>query len=456
MEKTRQQTWQRKISAAQLDRTNAVVSGIDAAYDWRLGSTLSYSDDRSPTQNQTLGKQRIFSDGKVLAQKMFSYGMQLEVSMEAAQRELYFPKATEALAPPINPENMGSIAMKISQPILRNRGGKELRLEKELAQLNTAEPYYQQRIALQIEQGKTEQLFWMLAIIEAKHKNITELVALSKKFLRLMNKRQQIGRADEVDVAAAEAQLVAQEGVLLNLNIAQKAIQKQIFYRVQQGKFYQPQSLELPDLNTPPLTLPTRSFSTLYDLALRSREDMKFLKELLLLPKKKLNLEHEKDKPQLNMFASVRRNGLEDEIGKSFEDMALHQDSSVTVGISIEMSLGDTKIKSEGKAASAQMSEQQARIQQLQHEIRQEIELAWLEMRSGEQLKAQASSHIISLQHQRQVEKVKFRQARSDEVGIVRYDMEILLAKNNQMDAIEKMRLAEAKLRLLSHIYPRE
>ena len=89
----------------------------------------------------------------------------------------------------------------------------------------------------------------------------------------------------------------------------------------------------------------------------------------------------------------------------------------------------------------------------IEYQLKREIELAWLDRESASLLMRQAKYHVESLKKQKNIEQQKFHQARAEEIAIVRYDLEIIGAQTGYIDALERLRVAEAKLRLLTHSY---
>jgi len=458
LKETRKQVWEPKLLSFDIAQINSEAKGVDSAFNWQLQSSVSKTIDETPNQSQFSGDKREIFNSEIGMKKMFQTGTAMEFSISTGSRELTFDTTAPATAaspvPTINPEETAQVKLTVSQPLLRNYGAKLVDIKRELIYLKKIDPFFRKRIINQTEQGKTEQLYWKLAGIQARRNNIMKLVKLSKKFVKLMKKRERIGRADQVDVASAEAKVVNNEGLLLNLNVVRQLVTKQIFFQVYASKIPKSFSVQTPSLRSSPLKLPAQSVSGIHKIARKKRQDLQMLKAFAIPPKKQLTLVEEQEKPNLDLFVSASGNGLEEKLGDAFSDAAAAKNPSVTVGLKFNMKLGNSRLVSQRSITNFQVMKSEAQIQNKRHEIYRDIELAWLEKLTGSQQQIQANAHIRSLKRQRKAEKTKFKQARSGEIGVVRYDMEIIAADNGRISALETIRTAEAKLRLLSHSYP--
>jgi outer membrane protein TolC len=280
-----------------------------------------------------------------------------------------------------------------------------------------------------------------------------KLVKLSKKFSRLMKKREKMGRADQVDVASSQAQLVSQEGALLNLKIVKELLEQQITFQLYGNNKQKRNLITTPSLSRSPLSLPASSLEKSLKLATQKRLDLIMLRALLSPSKKAVELAHEQAKPNLSVFAIAAGNGLKDKASDAFTDASDGKNSTITYGLSLDVKFGDSQARAKSLSSQYKIKQTEARISQLTQDIYRDLSMAWLEKSTGVQQNIQANNHISSLKSQRKAEYRKFKQARSGEIGVVRYDMEILSAENERINALENTRLAEAKLRHICHAY---
>ncbi|MCL4748472.1 MAG: TolC family protein, partial [Burkholderiaceae bacterium] len=130
-----------------------------------------------------------------------------------------------------NPGYTTKLELTARQPLWRNFLGRELSLQQELAAAGLIAPAYRAKLQLQGVQAETEQLAWGLAAIEARITLMNDLIRLSRRFTELMEGRRTLGRGDDLDVAAAESNLVAREGALLQLELAREDLRRRLAVR---------------------------------------------------------------------------------------------------------------------------------------------------------------------------------------------------------------------------------
>lgn len=130
-----------------------------------------------------------------------------------------------------NPGYTTRLELTARQPLWRNFLGRELELQQELASAGEIAPAYRLRLQLQGVQAETEQLAWALAALEEQLVVMRDLIALSQRFATLMENRRNLGRAEDLDVAAADAGLVAREGALLQLELARDDLRRRLAVR---------------------------------------------------------------------------------------------------------------------------------------------------------------------------------------------------------------------------------
>ena len=87
-------------------------------------------------------------------------------------------------------------------------------------------------------------------------------------------------------------------------------------------------------------------------------------------------------------------------------------------------------------------------------EIRREIDDIYTSLNGADRQLTQYRRHLRTLQDQVAAEKRRVRQARSDRVATLRYEMELNAARMERIEALRSRRIAETRLRLALHAYP--
>lgn len=350
-----------------------------------------------------------------------------------------------------NPAYQTRLEVLVRQPLWRNRMGREFRLQEDLAASGEIEPAYARRLAEQGVQAETEQLYWTLAGLGARLDLARQLLEKSRRFASLMEDRRAIGRADRVDVVAAEAAVVAQEGMVLDLEVAAQDVRRRLVVRLalteNESLAVTPAALETAPFPPPasaPAEAAARALSGRLDLAL-----IEASRQPLLLQQR---LADEQTRPSLNVFGSGTTNGLEKGLGSSLTDVT---HPGYAVGLELEVGLSHTAPRARREAAAAQLAALSARAREIERDARREIELAFQALDGARKKLEQANRHVRTLTEKRDAERAKFLQARSEEVAVLRYDMEIVGARMARVATLQEARQAEARLRLALHAYPR-
>ena len=125
----------------------------------------------------------------------------------------------------------------------------------------------------------------------------------------------------------------------------------------------------------------------------------------------------------------------------------------VCVGLRISMPLGSTRHFWEAKAQALELKSIDAEDRVLKDKVAREVRQAWLEWEHQKELYHEHGKFLKGLRTQLQVEDQRFRQARSDEVASLRYQMEVVAAEMNQLEALRQQREAEITLKWLGHRY---
>lgn len=125
------------------------------------------------------------------------------------------------------------------------------------------------------------------------------------------------------------------------------------------------------------------------------------------------------------------------------------------MGLELEVGLSHTAPRARREAAAAQLAALSARAREIERDARREIELAFQALDGARKKLEQANRHVRTLTEKRDAERAKFLQARSEEVAVLRYDMEIVGARMARVATLQEARQAEARLRLALHAYPR-
>jgi outer membrane protein TolC len=444
------------------EKAEADVAAIDAAFDPMLFGSTQIARDTTEAQNSFSGDERKNTAAQVGVRKLYGSGTWTQLSYGYDRTQIEYPAAAPA-APGVpviatgqkyNPGITNKLELQVNQPLLRNLGGREIELQKEAAGVGARAARNVRKIKEQAVQMETEQLWLATVRLKQQITLSNELITKSRKFRKLMDQRMAIGRADQVDVATAEANLVSQEGRQLALEIALEETRTRLAEKI--GMNEKDLKINQGTLSRTLINLPVPNQEAAVQFAKKNRYDLKNLTDMRTSLTSQNALIHEKSRPKLDAFVSASRAGLDEKMSDSTAKLYEKNNSQMALGLKFEMSLGGTDTRYNLASNTAQLKKLDAQERTIMSEVEKSIKLAWLTMRSARRQTEQAERQVSSLKKQEAAERRKFLQARTDEIGALRFEIEALSAQAALIDADYNARSAEASVRFAIHAYPSE
>lgn len=439
-------------------------------YDPTLFGNARFVWDESPQTMAFAGDRRDQLLGEVGARKLFPTATFLQASLRHERAYTAYPPPPPPQPSPIpglpaqpvldvsafqsyNPAYTTRLELTARQALWRNFLGREFELQQELARAGLIRPGYERQLRLQVVQAETEQLWWALAAVEAQHALLTRILDLSDEFARQMGRRAQLGRAEDVDVAAAESAHVQREGALLQLDLARRELRRRLAIRT---------GLDEARIGFAALAaagegdMPGDATGAV-EQALQGRADLALIEASREPLRLQARLAREQQRPELGLLGSLGSTGLKGSAGRSVGDSVNGLDQLTwVVGIEVEVPLGNRGPKAREQAAGARLAALDAQAAVIRRDVQREVELA-LQLRDGARERlAQVERQREALQRKRDLTAQRFRQARTDGIAVVGYEIEVLNVDMERIAAMQSLREAEARLRMALHAYPRE
>jgi outer membrane protein TolC len=441
---------------------------VESAFDTTMYADTQMTNDKSDTIQTGAGDSREVTNSKIGFKRLFGTGTHLDLSYETQKQEFEYPEEAVTIDPstgqPVqtfstnvdpNPNFQNALNLTINQPLWRNFWANEVDLRQKVAKGHAIAPRFTFKMYEQQIQAQAEQLFWTYKKLKGQVYIANIMVKKSKKFASLMKKRTKMGRADQVDVAAAESALVNQEGTLLNLEVAEEETRKRIAYLIN-PQFPDMAYNSSADLSRNPLALSTKSRKEAFTRGSQNRYDLKMITQQIASAQSERKLANEIGKPTINLWSKISSKGLGEDNGAADEQVNEFKRNSVTVGLSFNMTLGRTESRSEIAASTSEVLKLQAKQASIGRDFRKEVDLAFTSLEASERQKNQTNKNVASLQKQLSEELRKFKQARSEEISAIRFEIEVLAAKTSRIEAMYKARIAESRIRHAMHEYPAE
>ncbi|MFW7380552.1 MAG: TolC family protein [Oligoflexus sp.] len=431
---------------------------MNRVFDSKLTAMWQKSHDDGPLNQLTHGEERRQDRLETSYQVLLPSGTSVEVSASWMKQGLKFPFPIGSIdpinAPRYNPEHETLVGVAVRQSLWRNWMTKEIQQAREVMAGKAIEPQFQALSQLQDVQGEAEHLYWQLVGINEQVAVAEQLVKISKSFAKSMERRRNIGRSDDVDVADADSLVLAREADLLNLVVQQNQLQERL--RIRLFGHDPLQRLRVPARlpRNPPLALSVQRAPQAMELAKKNRFDLRMLEKQRELSDKQVELAKEQALPDIGLFVSYHRRGLADELNQSLED--LDGGSIASIGMDLNWTLGSTEKKEQTRAAQLRKQSLDYHGQMLSRMVKQNLNAAFERMDGAKRQRQLAETHIQVLRAKKAAEERKLRQARSDELAVQRYEIEVLSAEMQRIDAHLRLLLAIADIRTLTHAYPSE
>lgn len=434
----------------------AEAKQVYQALDGQMAASWQTSQDDGSLNFASRGEKRVEDNFQASYRKSFLTGSFLEVSSSWRRQTIKFPFPLDGVdpfnAPKYNPENQSLLGVTFRQSLWRNWRSKELRLSESVLENLAIEPRYRAELESQDIQSQTEQLYWQLAGVDAQISIAQKLIATNETFANSMRQRAKLGRSDDVDVAEAESMLISREADLLELQILRDQIKSRLKVRLwgpeSSKQIRIAQSLSTIRANPANVT----QLSQAIELASKQRLDLRMIERQIQASQGQVFLEKEKNRPDLGVFISHFKRGLGDKVGNSAENLGAGDITSV--GIDISWPLGSSKLDSTTQAAQLRQESLRAQQSSLIRVVAQNLEVAFERLQGASRQKALANNQLSSIDGKKRAEQKKLNQARSDDVAVLRYEMEKLNAQILLIDADLNLKLAQADIRALIHGYP--
>ena len=164
----------------------------------------------------------------------------------------------------------------------------------------------------------------------------------------------------------------------------------------------------------------------------------------------------EQEKPQLDFFVEAASTGLAERGEDAAEKAGEGKRPVYSVGLTLNMDLGDTRVSAKRAEVAAGVAELDAQKVEADRNLRREINLAYLALSHSYRKRAQASRSVESLRKKWIEELKKVRQARSEEIAALVFEIEMLSAQAAEIVSKYNARIAEARIRHSLHAYPTE
>ena len=276
------------------------ADGVDKAHDTTFFTSFITSEDKSAANSLFDPESAKRDEFTIGAKKYFGWGIGFETKLVREKvKTVQTQQAIAAgLVPTTNPYVNVIPEVTISMDLWRNIIANEIDLSREFASSASLNPQYQKFITAQAVAHETEMLYWSLASLNQQVLVSENLLRTTREFASSMKRRMQLGRADEVDVAEAEAKTISQDARTLEFKVARDQLAKKLAYRIYGQPNVTPlRRIMLTEHN--PMRLNYRNAPQAIKRAYVARLDLQLLAKFKESQQTKIELSEEQKKPKL-------------------------------------------------------------------------------------------------------------------------------------------------------------
>ena len=488
--------------------TRTSSAAAHARFDPGVFSSVSVVKDRSELPTPGSGDHRQGYEAEAGLQQTFASGLEARIAYKQNYQHQFASGFNPLIAPSINaggetvagpnrptpgtnlpdvPYGAGqssaandsrrtdAIELELRQPLWQGLGLPEVGWQEDLITGSAALQELTALVQLQELQANAERLYWTLLQNEAQYHLIEQLLEMAERYQKLMEGRQGIGRADQVDVATSEAQRVSIDGELVATKIEVDE------YRQRLARLIDPDALttepsgihlnsvhlstdklvgsnssdEVQDSTKVPSRQPVPSSpAAVLQLALDHRQDLKAIAIKRTAVTTELQMTSATSQPKVDLIASLAVTGSDPTRTESAREVLKAKRPKASLGLAFSYNLGQTAVQSKERETDQLLNALDLEQSAVIHEVKGAIDLAFNQYKYADQLQAQAERHLATLRKRQQLEERLFAQARSEEIVAISYEMQLIRAKGALLRANLRRQLAEVDLRATMHLYP--
>ncbi len=352
----------------------------------------------------------------------------------------------------VNPNFNSQLSFSWEQPLWRNLGGRETRLQEDVVESRLSYPTTQKNLLLMSYYHKSEGLFYQLSYLKKLRSNTSSLKEEIRSLRNLTRKRMKIGRADSLALADTNTQFVEAGGFLLDIKLNENQVRSSLGHFLFPLESIEGKNYDLPNLLTRVQNVPT-DFAQAKKLAWSRRQDLKEISRSIAAYRKELSLIQERDKATVNLFLGIQSNSINDNLSNSLEKSFQLENNQYSIGLTFQKNMTSTANHSDKREALLSIATLENDVKIKEQEIHEKLSLLYQELSFFTQRLVQANKEISSLENLIRAENNKFKQARSDRITKIKYNIKILEIKAKKWEYHYAKRLSELNIKLLCHNY---
>ena len=299
--------------------------------------------------------------------KSWENGLISSIGYEPSLAYLYFPQGNPD---GFNPTHSSDLVVRLEQPLMRGRGRDVNLVNVRIAESRAMQSQYQIEASLQSQLRSIEQVYWRLHAEHVRLKAIDGAIGLAQKIVDVVQARFESDRVIYADVARARVKL---EDLFQQRLSAELALRYASFDLAQLAGLELNESVLLVPTEQPEHRPPGFDYTTVVNNAIAFNPNLR--KQRQELEVRRQNIVGSKNLllPKMNMLASHRSSGLDNDLGSSLQQMASYRFSDYSLGIQYTQQLGTRQATSQLETAKLQSSREFAILEALERKVGFEV-----------------------------------------------------------------------------------
>lgn len=294
--------------------------------------------------------------------KPLQTGGNVRVAYNPPDAFVYFPNGTPGF---INPINNANTEFSVTQSLLRGFGTAFNRAPIRIAQIQTDQSTWDLKAAVMGSVRSVTQAYWELQAAYVSLKAIEDVLPLIEEVLRVEQANFEAQRSIRADVVKAQAQLYQyrQQRLAAKSNILARelALRNLLGLEPADGR------------NIVPAAEPTRAPikvdpTATMQIATTNRPDLIRQRLNIRIRELQLMMANNGMKPQLDVNALYRMNGLGNTVESAWKQMVTNEFNDWQVAAVFSMPLGRRMAKANARGATIQLEREQALLRQAMHQ----------------------------------------------------------------------------------------
>ena len=326
------------------------------------------------------------------------------------------------------------VGLSVTQALLRGRGVAVNLANLRQARLDALLSEYEFRGFVEALVAEVETTYWQYVLAKRQVSIVQESLSIAQKQLEDTGQRIRVGTLAETELAAAEAELALRRESLINARSRADALRVRLL-RLVYPQLLSTATRELIARTEPTIPpLPLESLQDHVALALRSRPELNQAE--LLIERGELEVVKTRNGllPRMDLFATLGATGYADSFSRSAADVT-SDGYDVLVGLSVEYPLANRDARARHERAVLTRTQREQAMGNLRDLIRQDVELAFIEVRRARQQVDATTATRKAQQEKVRVETAKYAVGKSTALLVAAAQRDLLASQVAEVEA---------------------